>query len=116
MMDLHYRILNSGISLPSSAGSANGVKATPVYYDRVDGRYGPGDRIEIRRGEERRLRARARSRGELEVLQLILNGEVVDERRGQGARELVLEGVHRFDRSSWVSTPSGSRASGRKLT
>jgi hypothetical protein len=146
MMDLYYRILNSGISLPLSAGSANGVKATPVGYDRVyvrlgktafdypsfmdalkggksfstngpilelevDGRYGPGDRIEIRRGEERRLRARARSRGELEVLQVILNGEVVDERRGQGARELALEGVHRFDRSSWVAVRAFERSS-----
>ena len=35
MMDLYYRILNSGIELPLSAGSANGVKATPVGYNRV---------------------------------------------------------------------------------
>ena len=102
MMDLYYRILNSGIELPLSAGSANGVKATPVGYDRVyvrlgkgrfdypgfmqalkqgrsfstngpileldvDGTHGPGDRIEIRAGEEHRFRARARSRGELEA-------------------------------------------------
>ena len=40
MMDLYYRILNSGIPLPLSAGSANGVKATPVGYDRVYVRLG----------------------------------------------------------------------------
>jgi hypothetical protein len=40
MMDLYYRILNSGIELPLSAGSANGVKATPVGYDRVYVRLG----------------------------------------------------------------------------
>ena len=40
MMDLYYRILNSGIQLPLSAGSANGVKATPVGYDRVYVRLG----------------------------------------------------------------------------
>jgi hypothetical protein len=85
MMDLYYRILNSGIPLPLSAGSANGVKATPVGYNRVyvrlgdrpldypafmealkegrsfstngpilevdvDGRQGPGDRIDVRPG------------------------------------------------------------------
>jgi hypothetical protein len=40
MMDLYYRILNSGMELPLSAGSANGVKATPVGYDRVYVRLG----------------------------------------------------------------------------
>jgi hypothetical protein len=40
MMDLYYRILNSGIQLPLTAGSANGVKATPVGYDRVYVRLG----------------------------------------------------------------------------
>ena len=102
MMDLYYRLLNSGIALPLSAGSANGVKATPVGYDRVyvrrgpgaidyatfmralkegrsfstngpilelevDGRPGPGDRIDLQPGQEYRLRARARSRGVLET-------------------------------------------------
>jgi TolB protein len=42
MMDLYYRILNSGIELPLSAGSANGVKATPAGYDRVYVRLGKG--------------------------------------------------------------------------
>jgi hypothetical protein len=137
MMDLYYRILGSGIELPLSAGSANGVKATPVGYDRVyvrlgedkfdyptfmaalkrgrsfstngpilelvvDGRHGPGDRIEIRAGEEHRFRARARSRGEMDVLQLVVNGEVVAEQKGQGVRELTLEKALRFDRSSWA--------------
>jgi hypothetical protein len=45
MMDLYYRILNSGIELPLSAGSANGVKATPVGYDRVYVRHA-GDSID----------------------------------------------------------------------
>jgi hypothetical protein len=138
MMDLYYRILNSGIQLPLSAGSANGVKATPVGYDRVyvrlggdpfeyasfmqalkrgesfstngpilelevDGRYGPGDQIDIREGQEIRLRARARSRNALDVLELIVNGEVVGERSGQGARELALETTVRLDRSSWAA-------------
>ena len=40
MMDLYYRILGSGIELPLSAGSANGVKATPVGFDRVYVRLG----------------------------------------------------------------------------
>jgi len=138
MMDLYYRVLNSGIRLPLSAGSANGVKATPVGYDRVyvrlegeDFSYpafmralktgrsfstngpileldvgessGPGDRIDIRRDDEVRFRARARSLGELDVLQLIVNGEVVAERPGQGARELTLEESLRLDRSSWAA-------------
>ncbi len=145
MMDLYYRILNSGIQLPLSAGSASGVKATPVGYDRVyvrlgrdefdypgfmhalkrgrsfstngpilelevGGRYGPGDRIDIRGGEEFRFRARARSRGELETLQLIVNGEVVAQRAGQGSRELALEETVRFDRSSWAAVRAFERS------
>ncbi len=137
MMDLYYRILNSGIELPLSAGSANGVKATPVGHNRVyvqlgerrldypalmrslkqgrsfstngpmleldvDGGNGPGDRIEIRSGDEHRLRARARSRGTLEKLQLIVNGEVVAEEMGPDD-ELALETTLRFDRSSWAA-------------
>lgn len=132
-------------TLPLSAGSANGVKATPVGYDRVyvrlgkdrfeypafmgalkqgrsfstngpileldaDGRHGPGDRIEIRPGQEVRLRARTRSRGELEVLQLIVNGQVVAERTGQGVRELTLQKALRFDRSSWVAVRAFERS------
>jgi hypothetical protein len=145
MMDLYYRILSSGIQLPLSAGSANGVKATPVGYDRVyvhlgengldyagfmqalnqgrsfstngpvldvevDGRYGPGDRIDIRPGHEYRLRARARSRGPLERLELIVNGEVVAEQTGQDVRELALEQALRFDRSSWAAVRAFERA------
>lgn len=145
MMDLYYRILNSGIQLPLSAGSANGVKATPVGYNRVyvrlgkdafdypgfmnalrlgrsfstngpilelevDGQHGPGDRIDIRRGQELRFRARARSRGEMETLQLIVNGEVVAERTGQAARELTLEAAVRFDRSSWAAVRAFKRS------
>jgi uncharacterized protein YlzI (FlbEa/FlbD family) len=145
MMDLYYRILNSGIELPLSAGSANGVKATPVGYDRVyvrlgkekleypgfmqalkqgrsfstngpildldvDGGKGPGDRIDIRVGEEHRFRARARSRGELESLQLVVDGEVVAEQTGQGPRELTLEKALRFDRSSWAAVRAFERA------
>jgi hypothetical protein len=145
MMDLYYRILSSAIELPLSAGSANGVKATPVGYDRVyvrlgkerfdypafmqalkrgrsfstngpildlevDETLGPGDRIEIRGGEEHRFRARARSRGELELLQLVVNGKVVAERKGQGVRELTLEKALRFDRSSWAAVRTFERA------
>lgn len=40
MMDSYYRILNSGIRLPLSAGSACGVKETPVGFDRVYARLG----------------------------------------------------------------------------
>ncbi len=40
MMDSYYRILNSGIHLPLSAGSACGVKETPVGFDRVYARLG----------------------------------------------------------------------------
>jgi len=138
MMDLYYRILNSGIQLPLSAGSANGVKPTPVGYDRVyvqlgdhrfdypsfmralkegrsfstngpileldvDERYGPGDRIDVRSDREHRFRARARSRGTLERLQLIVAGEVVAEQTGQNVRELTLEKTLSFDRSSWAA-------------
>ena len=145
MMDLYYRILNSGIQLPLSAGSANGVKATPVGYDRVyvrlgdkrfdypgfmdalkqgrsfstngpilevdvDGRYGPGDRIDVRSGHEYRFRARARSRGALDRLQLVVNGEVVAEQTGQDVRELTLEKGLRFDRSSWAAVRVFERA------
>ncbi len=145
MMDLYYRILGSGIELPLSAGSANGVKATPVGFDRVyvrlgkdgfdypgfmqalkqgrsfstngpilelevDGGHGPGDRIAIRAGEEHRFRARARSRGALETLQLIVNGEVVAEQTGQDVRELTLEKALRFDRSSWAAVRVFERA------
>jgi uncharacterized protein YlzI (FlbEa/FlbD family) len=145
MMDLYYRILNSGIELPLSAGSANGVKATPVGYDRVyvrlgkeafgyaafmralkqgrsfstngpildldiDGMYGPGDRIDIRGGQELRIRARARSRGVLERLQLIVNGEVAAERTGQDVREIVLEETLRLDRSSWAAVRAFERS------
>ena len=35
MMDSYYRMLNCGFPLPLSGGSASGVKATPVGYDRV---------------------------------------------------------------------------------
>jgi hypothetical protein len=138
MMDLYYRILNSGIDLPLSAGSANGVKATPVGYDRLyvhlggerfdygrfmqamkegrsfstngpileleaEGRYGPGDRIDIQGGQEVHLRTRARSRHALDVLQLIVNGEIVAERSEGGARELALEKTLRLDGSSWAA-------------
>ena len=138
MMDLYYRILNSGIQLPLSAGSANGVKATPVGYDRiyvrlgkdrfdypnfmdalrlgksfstngpildltVNGRYGPGDRVDIRPGQDFRFRARARSHGELESLQLMINGEVVAQRAGKAAKELTLEKAVRLDQSSWAA-------------
>jgi hypothetical protein len=144
MMDLYYRILNSGIELPLSAGSANGVKATPVGYDRVyvrlgkgkldygafmdalkrgrsfstngpvlelevDGAHGPGDRLEGGR-EEHRFQARARSRGELESLQLVVNGQVVAAQMGQGARELNLEKALRLDRSSWVAARAFERS------
>jgi hypothetical protein len=137
MMDLYYRILSSGIELPLSAGSANGVKATPAGHNRVyvhlgerplhypafmrslkqgrsfstngpileldvDGRHGPGDRVDIGSGDEHRLRARARSRGSLETLQVIVNGKVVAEETGP-SEDLVLETTLRLDRSSWVA-------------
>lgn len=35
MMESYYRLLNCGFELPLSAGSACGVKATPVGYNRV---------------------------------------------------------------------------------
>jgi hypothetical protein len=35
MMDTYYQILNCGLELPLSGGSASGVKATPVGYNRV---------------------------------------------------------------------------------
>jgi hypothetical protein len=145
MMDLYYRILNSGIELALSAGSANGVKATPVGHDRiyvrlgkerfdyssfmealkqgrsfstngpileleVDGRHGPGERIDIRPGQELRFQVRARSRGELEVLQLIVNGQIAAEQRGRGVRELTLATALRFDRSAWAAVRSFERA------
>jgi TolB protein len=75
----------------------------PILDLEVDGRRGPGDRIDIRPGQQLRFRARARSQGELESLQLIVNGEVVAQRAGQGAREVVLEQAVRFDRSSWAA-------------
>ncbi len=34
-MDVYYRFLNCGFRLPVSAGSASGVKAAPLGYDRV---------------------------------------------------------------------------------
>jgi hypothetical protein len=144
MMDLYYRVLNSGVELPLSAGTANGVKAGPAGYDRVyvrlgdeafdyaafmralkqgrsfstngpvlqldvDGRFGPGDRIDLRPGQEYRLRARARSRGALERLQLVVNGEVVAEQTGDDVRELTLEKTLRFDCSSWATARAFER-------
>jgi hypothetical protein len=138
MMDLYYRILNSGIELPLSAGSANGVKATPVGYNRVyvrhaantidhaafvqplkagrsfstngpiveleaDGQYGPGDRIDVRRGQSIRLRARARSLRPLEVVQIVVNGQVVAEQEGHATRELLVETTIAPDRSAWAA-------------
>lgn len=35
LMNFYYHFLNSGFQLPLSAGSASGVKATPVGYNRV---------------------------------------------------------------------------------
>jgi hypothetical protein len=34
-MDVYYRLLNCGFKLPVSAGTASGVKPTPLGYDRV---------------------------------------------------------------------------------
>jgi hypothetical protein len=34
-MDVYYRLLNCGFRLPVSAGSASGVKASPIGYNRV---------------------------------------------------------------------------------
>lgn len=42
-MDLYYRILNSGFRLPLSGGSASGVKATPVGFNRVYVRLNEGE-------------------------------------------------------------------------
>ncbi len=42
-MDLYYRILNSGFRLPLSGGSASGVKATPVGFNRVYVRLSEGE-------------------------------------------------------------------------
>jgi hypothetical protein len=81
----------------------------PILELDADGRYEPGDRIDIRPGQEVRFRARARSRGELDVLQLVVNGEVVAEQKGQGARELSLEKALRFDRSSWAAVRAFER-------
>jgi hypothetical protein len=147
MMDLYYRMLNSGIELPLSAGSASGVKATPVGYDRVyvrlgkekldygsfmgalergrsfstngpvldldvDGRSGPGDRVDIRGRQEVRVRARARSRGPLERLELVVNGEVVAAQAaaGDSVRELTLERTLRPDRSAWAAARAFERS------
>jgi hypothetical protein len=76
----------------------------------VDERYGPGDRIDVRSGHEYRFRARARSRGTLECLQLIVNGEVVAEQAGRDVREMTLEKALRFDRSSWAAVRAFERA------
>jgi hypothetical protein len=147
MMDLYYRMLNSGIQLPLSAGSANGVKATPVGYDRVyvrlgkekleygsfmkalkqgrsfstngpvlelevDGKSGPGDRLDVRSRQEIRVRARARSRAPLESLELVVNGEVVagQAAAGDAQRELTLEKALRPDRSAWVAARAFERS------
>jgi hypothetical protein len=138
MMDLYYRILNSGIELPLSAGSANGVKATPAGYERVyvrlgkegldypafmdalkrgrsfstngpvveltvDGAYGPGDRIALKRKEEHRFHARARARSLLDSLELVVNGAVVASQKGDDTHELTLDRAVRLDRSSWAA-------------
>jgi len=145
MMDLYYRILNSGIQLPLSAGSANGVKATPAGYDRVyvrlgkekldyaafmdalkrgqsfstngpvlelevDGTHEPGDHVDVRKGQELRVRARARSRGPLERLELVVDGQVVAVQPGGDARELVLEKALRLDRSAWAAARAFERS------
>ena len=149
MMDLYYRVLNAGVMLPLSAGSASGVKATPVGYNRVyvrsasgtidyagfmdalkqgrsfttngpilelevDGRHGPGDRIELRAGQPHRFRARARWRGDLERLQLVINGAVVAEQAGPRAGELTLDTVVRVDRSSWAAVRVFEKAAPRE--
>jgi hypothetical protein len=82
----------------------------PILSLEVDGRYGPGDRVDIRRGQEVRFRARARSQGELESLQLIVNGTVVAEQTGRDVRELILEKALNLDRSSWAAVRTFERA------
>jgi hypothetical protein len=81
----------------------------PILDFAVDGRHGPGDRIDIRRGQELRFRARARSRGPLETLELIVNGQVVAAQTGQDARELTLDKTLRVDRSSWAAARAFER-------
>ena len=34
-MEVYYHLLNCGFRLPVSAGSASGVKASPLGYNRV---------------------------------------------------------------------------------
>jgi hypothetical protein len=75
----------------------------PILDFEADKRYAPGDRVDIRRGQELRFRARARSLGALENLQLIVSGEVVAQKSGQAERELTLEKADRFDQSSWAA-------------
>ena len=75
----------------------------PILEIEVDERYGPGDRIDVQPGHEYRFRARARSRGSMGRLQLVVNGEVVAEQTGEDVRELILEETLRFDRSSWAA-------------
>ena len=143
-MDSYYRILNAGAQLPLSAGTANGVKAGPVGFNRVyvragraaidydgfmaalargrsfstngpmlefdvDGTSAPGARIDLEPDRDYRIRARARWRGELERLQLVVNGVVVAEQSAANTGELVLEKTLRFDRSSWAAVRAFAR-------
>jgi hypothetical protein len=89
MMDLYYRILNSGIELPLSAGSANGVKATPVGYDRVYVHPGK-DRFDYPRFMAALKEGRGFSTNgpilELEVDGQYGPGDRIDIQEGEGAR------------------------------
>jgi hypothetical protein len=144
MMDSYYRILNAGAEVPLSAGTANGVKAGPVGFNRVyvrgenasidydgfmaalkqgrsfstngpmleleiDGAPAPGLRIVLEPGRDYRVRARARWWGELERLQLVVNGVVAADEAGPNTGELVLEKPLRCDRSSWVAVRAFAR-------
>ncbi|MEW5978478.1 MAG: CehA/McbA family metallohydrolase [Acidobacteriota bacterium] len=135
-MDLYYRLLNCGFSLPVSGGSACGVKPLPVGYNRVYAKLrgafsyerfinalksgisfstngpmldlkvngkGPGSRIEFSTSREMRIEVTAQVASELESVEIVVNGQVVESLPGNGQATLSLKKKWRFQGSSWVA-------------
>ncbi len=142
-MDLYYKFLNCGFKLPVSAGSASGVKPSPLGYDRtyvhLAGEFGyrewfrslkagrsfatngpmlflsvnghqPGDTIVMQHGKALaapsgvKVRAEARSSGELDRLEIVWKGRVVKSVQPTGqAADLTAELDFDPGETGWIA-------------
>lgn len=137
-MDLYYKFLNCGFKLPVSAGTASGVKPTPLGYDRVyahlPGRFSyaewfralkagrsfatngpmliltvdghePGDTIEVteKHGRKLTIHAEAISVNELQRLEVIWKGEIIEAVPTSGNLDrLTVDVEHEVHGTGWV--------------